>query len=368
MPRKISDSVVIITGASSGIGRAAALAFAARGGSVVVAARREQPLHEVVLQCENLGGRALAVPTDVTDERAVQNLARQAIERFGRIDVWINNAAVALFGRFEETPADVYRRVIEVKLFGYIYGARAALPYFREQGSGILINNASMVGRLSEPYVSAYVAANHGIRGWAMSLRQELSLDGDHNIHICTVLPAMIDTPFLQHAGNYTGRALQAMPPVYSPEQVADTFLRLAEHPQRERFVGNSGRMMAFQSTLAPGWTERQLAVMTEKTHLSREKPAPPGPGNILEPMSEWTSVRGGWKIDGRWTLGRAAFTGLAAVLPILLARRYWPEIKTSLPGGNHHSERMLRLLKPAVGALGEALLSRYSRYSLLHK
>ncbi len=141
MPRKVGDAVVVITGASSGIGRATALAFARRGATVVVAARREQALRGVATECEQLGGRALAVPTDVTDEAAVRSLARRAVESFGRVDVWVNNAAVGLFGRFEDTPLEAYRRVIETNLFGYIYGARAALPIFREQGSGVLINN-----------------------------------------------------------------------------------------------------------------------------------------------------------------------------------------------------------------------------------
>src|SRR5207244_7676562 len=133
-------------GASSGIGRAAALAFARRGATVVVAARRELPLRQLARECERLVGRSLAVPTDVTDEGAVQDLVCRVLETFGRIDVWVNNAAVTLFGRLEETPAEPYRRVIETNLFGTVHGVRAVLPSFREQGSGVLINVASVVG------------------------------------------------------------------------------------------------------------------------------------------------------------------------------------------------------------------------------
>ena len=244
MPRKIEESVVVITGASSGIGRATALAFARRNAAVVLAARRENLLREVEAECERLGGRALVVPTDVTDEAAVQALARRAVEHFGRLDVWVNNAAVTVLGRFDETPADVYRRVIETDLFGYIHGARAALPSFHAQGGGVLINNASMVTKLPQPYASAYVVAKHGVRGLALSLRQELSLEGAADIHVCTVMPATIDTPFFQHAGNYTGRATRAMPPVYPVEKVANTIVRLADKPRRETFVGASGRML----------------------------------------------------------------------------------------------------------------------------
>ncbi len=295
MPRPISDSVVVITGASSGIGRATALACAEKGAVVVLAARREGPLNELASECERAGGRALAIPLDVTDESAVQDLARRAIETFGRIDVWVNNAAVTLFGRFEETPPEAYRRVIETNLFGYIHGARAALPIFREQGSGVLINVASMVSKVAEPYVSSYVLTKQAIRGLAMSLRQELALDGSHDIHVCTVMPATIDTPFFQHAGNYTGRAVKAMPPVYPAENVAETILNLVRKPRHEVFVGNAARMLSAQYLMAPAMTERMMATMVDKQHLYQDRPADPTPGNLFEPMPQYTSVSGGW-------------------------------------------------------------------------
>jgi short-subunit dehydrogenase len=295
MPRPISDSVVVITGASSGIGRATALAFAERGAVVVLAARREGPLHELASECERAGGRALAMPLDVTDEGAVQELARRAIETFGRIDVWVNNAAVTLFGRFEETPPEAYRRVIETNLFGYIYGARAALPVFREQGSGMLVNVSSIVSKVAQPYTSAYGLTKAAIRSLGMSLREELMLDGQHDIHVCTVMPATIDTPFFQQAANYTGRAVKAMPPVYPAEEVAHTILSLAEKPQHEVFVGRSARMLSAQHTLAPTMAERMMAMMVDKQHLYGDRPADPTPGNLFEPMPQYASISGGW-------------------------------------------------------------------------
>lgn len=154
----IENTVTVITGASSGIGRATALAFAAAGGTVVVAARREAALDELAQECETSGGKALAVPVDVTDGPAVEALARRAIETFGRLDTWINNAAVTLFGRFEETPIADFRRVIDTNLLSYVHGARAILPWFREQGRGVLINVSSGVGKspsLSPPLMSS---------------------------------------------------------------------------------------------------------------------------------------------------------------------------------------------------------------------
>ena len=135
MPRTLKEAVVVITGASSGIGRATAHAFAQKGARVVVAARREKPLRDLVTECEQVGARARAVPTDVREPEAVQALARRALEAFGQIDVWVNNAAVTVFGTFEETPPEVFREVIETNFFGYVHGARAVLPIFLEQAA-----------------------------------------------------------------------------------------------------------------------------------------------------------------------------------------------------------------------------------------
>jgi short-subunit dehydrogenase len=321
MPRKIQGSVVVITGASSGIGRAAALAFARRGARLVLAARREAPLVELLAECEHLGATAVAVPTDMTDERAVQTLARRAVEAFGRVDTWINNHGVTLFARFEETPPDEFRRVLEVDFFGTVYGARAALPIFRRQGSGVLINTGSMLSRLSLPYMSAYVAAKHAVRGLGMSLRQELVLERAKDIHVCTVMPAAIDTPLFQHAANHTGRKAKAMPPVYSPERVAKTYLRLAERPRGETFVGNAARMLFFQNLLAPKQTEAQLAVMADRLHLYPERGQAPTRGNLFAPVAEGDSVRGGWQAPVDPIARRAGAIALAAIPAALLGR-----------------------------------------------
>ncbi len=325
MPRKLQDSVVVITGASSGIGRATALAFARTGATVVVAARREQALRDVAAECERLGVRAQAVPMDVTDHAAVQALAQTARQTFGRIDVWVNNAAVGLFGRFTETPLEDYRRVIETDVFGYIYGARAALPIFYEQGGGVLINVSSIVGVVPQPYTSPYVMSKAAVRMLGMSLRQELILEGTKNIHVCTVMPATIDTPFFQHAANYTHRAAKAMPPVYAAERVAKTIVNLAEHPKREVMVGNAGRMLNLIRTIAPALGERQMATQVDKTHLYQNKPAPPTSGNLWEPMPEYASVSGSWQVGGGERTRRiATIAGALAVPALLLWRRRW--------------------------------------------
>ncbi|PLS82640.1 MAG: short-chain dehydrogenase [Chloroflexi bacterium] len=324
MPRNVRDSVVVITGASSGIGRAAARAFAQRGAAVVVAARRAELLNEVVQECERAGGQAFAVPTDMSDEQAVQELARRAAEHFGRIDTWINNHGVTSFGYFDETPIDAFRRVIEVDFFGTVYGSRAALHIFQEQGSGVLINMGSMVSLLSEPFVSSYVSAKHAVRGLSMSLRQELMLKGQKNIHVCTVLPATIDTPFFQHAANFLGRAAKAMPPVYSAERVAETYVSLARRPRREVFVGNVARQMWLQFLTAPGLTERQIAVMMDRLHVYQDKHTPPTSGNLFAPMAEGAGASGGWGGRTGEQRRRLATAGVAAIVPAVMTWRWY--------------------------------------------
>jgi NAD(P)-dependent dehydrogenase (short-subunit alcohol dehydrogenase family) len=286
MSEKLRNSVVVITGSSSGIGRAAAVAFAREGANVVLAARRESALREVAVECESAGGHALVVPTDVTDERAVRELARIAIEHFGKIDVWVNNAAV-------EEPLETFRRVLETNLLGTVHGARAVLPQFLAQRRGVLINNASGWGVLATPYVSSYVASKFGIVGLSQSLRQELREFRD--IHVCTLLPSAVDTPLFHHAGNVTGRAVRPIPPVYDPEAVARAMVNLAVRPRRTRIVGNAMRLGNLLQKFAPRLAEELMAIHMERTGFL-PRLVPPTTGNLFEPMFAWTGRSGGWK------------------------------------------------------------------------
>ncbi|MGK9171423.1 SDR family NAD(P)-dependent oxidoreductase, partial [Inquilinus limosus] len=197
-------------------------------------------------------------------------------------------------------------------------------PHFREQGHGVLINNASMVAYAGQSYTSAYVLSKFAIRGLGECLRQEL-FDAP-GIHVCTVLPASIDTPIFQHAANYTGRAIRPIPPVYSAARVAAAIAGLARHPQREVFVGNSGRLIAFEKTVAPGLTERMLAWLVDRRHL-QDRPAEPSPGNLFEPMHDGRAVSGGWQAAPTrtpWGALLAAGLGLIAIpIGIAVSRRW---------------------------------------------
>jgi NAD(P)-dependent dehydrogenase (short-subunit alcohol dehydrogenase family) len=236
----------------------------------------------------------------ITDEAAVQALADRAAERFGGIDVWVNNAAVTAFGRFEDIPSDAYRRVVETDLFGYVHGARAALPHLRAR-HGVLVNVASVNSRVPAPYISAYVAAKFAVEGWTASLRQELRPRG---VRVCAVLPASIDTPLFQHAGNWFGRRPKALEPVNDPERVARAILRAARWPVREMPVGRGARQMLAMRALGGPVFERLFAKQVERNHFLDE-PEPPNPGNIFEPVPEGQEERGGWQ--ERWRAGARA-------------------------------------------------------------
>jgi len=296
MAEQLAGAVVVITGASSGVGRAAARLFAQKGAKVVLAARRAELLDQAAQECRGMGAEALAVPTDVGDQEAVQALAQRALDTYGRIDVWVNNAGGAAFGRFEQTPLEDHERVIRTDLLGTLYGAYVALPIFQRQNKGVLINTGSLDSKLSEPYMSSYTAAKHAVAGLGMSLRQEQVIAKTHQIHICTVMPETIDTPFFQHGANYSGRAVQAMPPIVSAERVARTIVSLAERPRREVFVGLAARQFWFQYLLAPGLTERMFAVLGDRFQLSPSQTAPNTTGSLREPMSSGIDSSGGWK------------------------------------------------------------------------
>ncbi|MUL41983.1 SDR family oxidoreductase [Streptomonospora sp. PA3] len=313
---RVKDRVVVITGASSGIGRATALALAGKGASVVLAARREEALEEVARQCRSRGGQALAVPTDVTDPEAVEALARRAADRFDGIDVWVNAAAVTMFGRFSEVPLKDFRRVVDTNLMGYVHGARAALPYLRDRRKGVLVNVSSLLGVIAQPYTHAYCATKSGIRGLSSSLRQELRLEGASNVHVCSVLPPTIDTPIFEQAANYTGRRVHAMPPIYTPEHVAHIIVGLVRVPRREAAVGPGRGLIALHKA-APGLSERLMQTLTDRLHLSHGESAAAGSGNLYRSTPGTGSVHGGWhgrrRTAARRLAAAAVVGGIAA-------------------------------------------------------
>ena len=276
--------IVVITGASSGFGRGIALELARRGACVVLAARSPDALERVALECQKAGGHALAVTADVSDPEAVADLARQTRDKFGHFDVWINNAGVAAIGRFDTVPLEDHDQVIRTDLLGTTYGSHHALKHFRERGAGILINVASVIGKIPAPLYASYAAAKFGIVGLCDAIRQELHDEKVGGIRVCTVMPMAHTTEFFEHAGNYTGHKAVPIPPTYDPKVTVDAIVGLLENPQDEIITGWQGGPFGFLHRLMPKAIERMMAAKTLKAQLQDPPPAPATAGNVHRP------------------------------------------------------------------------------------
>jgi short-subunit dehydrogenase len=320
--RDLRNSVVVITGASSGFGKGVALKFAGAGAHLVLASRRRGLLKDLARQCHQLGVEALAVETDVSDSRQIKKLADRAVDEFGRIDIWVNNAGVGTLGRFDEAPLKDHEQVIRTNLLGTMYGSYSALREFRKQGSGVLINVASFVSRVAAPYFSSYSASKFGIRGLDMALRQELEQNGERSIRVCTVMPTSMDTPFFEHAGNYTGKPVKPIPPVYDPREVIDVIYELALNPRDEVIVGRYGKFGGVGARVAPKLFEKQMGKQAHKSQMEQAGSARNSSGSVLNPVRSGTEVYGGW-LEGQRS-GGTLKTVLGIGVPIGIALALW--------------------------------------------
>jgi short-subunit dehydrogenase len=291
MPRPIQDQVVVITGASSGIGRETALAFAAKGARVVLAARNTRALETLAAEIRARGGRAIAVPTDVADPAAVQRLAHAAVETFGRIDTWVNNAAVSFYATFEQAALAEMRRQMDVNYWGNVHGFKSAIPYMRREGGGVLISVASALSDFAIPLQGTYCASKHALRALTESLRIELKHEG-LPISVVLIKPPSVDTPFFQHARTRAGVLPKPVAPVYDPAVIAKRIVMAAEAPRREVMIGGAAQLFAFVHRHAPRLFEWHQATFGVRGQLTDEPKAVEGPSNFFTPLDEPGAVR----------------------------------------------------------------------------
>lgn len=289
--RPISEQVVVILGANSGIGRATAERFAKQGAKVVVSGRAEDALEALAQEIRSKGGEATAIPANVNDYSQVKNLADQTVEKYGRIDTWIQAAAVTVYARFEDTQPEEFKQVIDTNLIGQAYGAMAALPYLKKQRSGSLILISSVEGRKALPYHGAYAASKHGINAFVDALRMEMEQE-KIPINITTVMPSSFNTPFFEKSKTKLGVQPAPVPPVYEPELAAEAIQYAAENPVREMFVGGSGKSLGLLQRLSPRLADKTIMKVGQLQRTDKPK-SENAPSNLYEHLDGYDRVHG---------------------------------------------------------------------------
>ena len=302
--RPLNEQVIVITGASSGIGLVTARQAAQAGASVVLAARNARDLEDAVGDIRRSGGRAIHVAVDVADPQQIDELADAAIREFGRIDTWVNNAAVSVYGRITELPIEDMRRQMDVNYWGQVYGSRTAVKHLRARG-GALINVGSALSDRAIPLQGNYCAAKHALKAFTDTLRMELEEEGVP-ISVTLVKPASIDTPFFDKAKTYLGVEPQPVPPVYVPEVVSEVILEAAQHPLRELIAGGSGAKLS-AARFAPRLADKYMERWTFDGQKTDKPTAPGRADNLYAPVAHDGGERGrNW--EGR-TRGSSVYT-----------------------------------------------------------
>jgi NAD(P)-dependent dehydrogenase (short-subunit alcohol dehydrogenase family) len=328
--RPLLEQVMVITGASSGLGLVTARRAAAAGAAVVIAARNNRDLDAAVAAIRAHGGRAISVVADVADRADVERLAAEAIRAFGRIDTWVNNAAVSIYGRIMEVSVDDMRRQMDVNYWGQVYGSIVAVRHLRARG-GALINVASALSDRAIPLQANYCAAKHAIKALTDALRMELEEEGAP-ISVTLVKPASLNTPFFEKAKTYLGVEPRPVPPVYAPEVAAEVILAAATRPIRELIAGGAGAKLSaarFAPRLADLYMERDT-FESQRT----DEPAIGRPDNLYAPVDNdggergrhWTGHTRRFSLYTRSALHPratlAVVGGLATALAVILRAR----------------------------------------------
>lgn len=307
---------VVITGASSGIGRAAAEAFASEGCNIVVVARGLKGINEVVEYCRSLNVLAVGVSADMSINEDVERVVQEALSMGGKIDIWVNNAGVMASGKFEEIPLEIHQQVIKTNLFGYMHGAYNAIKNFKKQNQGILINNVSIGGFMPAPYSAVYSASKFGIRGMMECLQGEVSNHKD--IHICNLYPQLQNSTGNLHSAKYSGFDMKIPFIASDPRDTAAKIVELAKHPQKDLFPDFKAAALTNTYRLFPKLVINSASAavrMKMKLNQQKENDA----GNVLTNSKEPLRVYGNPPSKKAKNLNVAFFTGLGIGVALLL-------------------------------------------------
>lgn len=325
IPRPDRPEVVIITGASAGVGRAVAHEFARRGARIGLLARGTERLSATKREVQELGGEALEVPTDVANAQQVESAAAAVEDAFGPIDIWVNNAMTSVFGEFIDIEPDEYRRVTDVTYHGTVYGTMAALRRMVPRDRGIIVQVGSALAYRGIPLQAAYCGAKHAIQGMFDSLRSEL-LHRNANIHMTMVHLPAVNTPQFGWVRSKLPRKAQPVPPIFEPELAARAVVWAAYHRRRELYVGWPATQAIVGDKIAPGFADWVLSRSGYEDQMTDEPEDPDRPDNLFDPVpgdpgmrgsfehaSRDTSIQYGLSINRRWiAMGAMAAAGIA--------------------------------------------------------
>jgi NAD(P)-dependent dehydrogenase (short-subunit alcohol dehydrogenase family) len=327
--KPLSQQVVVVMGASSGIGRATAARFAAEGAKVVVAARGEPGLRSLVEEIRAAGGEAVAEVADVTDPAQMQRVAQRAVTEYGRLDTWVHVSGVLLVAPFERTTPQEFARVIDVNLMGQVHGAMAALPHLKREG-GALIHISSMGAKRGVALQSAYCASKHGIDGFLDTLRTEVRRE-KLPVSVTNVLPATINTPLFDQARTKIGVKPVAPPPIYQPDVVVDAIVFAAENPVRDLIVGGAAKALIQGQKLAPRLVDALMVRVGFEAHDTGQPKPADAPNNLFAPLDDYNTARDGFDT-------------------VALSRSFYTSVQ------RHPRVKRIALGGAALGALGFAL------------
>ena len=288
-----SPEVVVVTGASSGVGRAIAHAFAKRGAHIGLLARGERGLGDAVAEVQRLGGNAIAVETDVADHEAVERAAVRVEEEFGPIDIWVNDAMATVFARFVDTEPEEFKRATEVTYLGAVYGTMAALGRMVARDRGVIVQVGSALSYRAIPLQAAYCASKFAIRGFTDSIRTEL-LHDKSNVHITMVQLPGVNTTQFNWCRSKLPKHPMPVPPIYQPEIPAEAVYWAAHHRRRELWVGYSAVQAILGNKLAPSFADWYLAKTGFKGQQMQDRPVnPERPDNLYEPVQDKAATHG---------------------------------------------------------------------------